>query len=83
MDIGISTPPPPPEPRDGLILPPRHRMFGASSFCSAIDVNHLFEPNTNCVEIRKNYYLRGYTYEFIHMFAPQWNRKAVGDAMKV
>ena len=49
----------------------------------AIDVNHLFEPNTNCVEIRKNYYLRGYMYDFIQMFAPQWNRKAVREAMKI
>jgi LysR family cys regulon transcriptional activator len=49
----------------------------------AIDVNHLFEPNTNCVEIRKNYYLRGYMYDFIQMFAPQWNRKTVREAMQI
>ncbi len=48
----------------------------------AIDVNHLFEPNTNCVEIRRNYYLRGYMYDFIQMFAPRWNRRAVDEAMR-
>lgn len=48
----------------------------------AIDVNHLFEPNINCVEIRKNYYLRGYMYDFIQMFAPKWDRKAVVEAMR-
>jgi LysR family transcriptional regulator, cys regulon transcriptional activator len=48
----------------------------------AIDVNHLFEPNTNCIEIRRNYYLRGYMYEFMRMFAPQWTREAVTKAMR-
>jgi LysR family transcriptional regulator, cys regulon transcriptional activator len=47
----------------------------------AIDASHLFEPSTTRIGIRKNSYLRGYTYEFIEMFAPHLNRKTVDAAM--
>jgi LysR family cys regulon transcriptional activator len=47
----------------------------------AIDASHLFEPSTTRIGIRKNSYLRGYTYEFIEMFAPHLTRKVVDDAM--
>ncbi len=47
----------------------------------AKDASHLFEPSTTRIGIRKNSYLRGYTYEFIEMFAPHLNRKVVDDAM--
>lgn len=47
----------------------------------AIDASHLFEPSTTRIGIRKNSYLRGYTYEFIEMFAPHLTRKVVEDAM--
>lgn len=40
-------------------------------------------PTFNCVEIRKNYYLRGYRYGFIHMFVPKQSRAAVQEAMQV
>lgn len=48
----------------------------------AIDASHLFEPSTTRIGIRKNSYLRGYTYEFIEMFAPHLTRKVVDEAMK-
>ena len=48
----------------------------------AIDASHLFEPSTTRIGIRKNSYLRGYTYDFIEMFAPHLNRKAVNAAMR-
>jgi len=47
----------------------------------AIDASHLFEPSTTRIGIRKNSYLRGYTYDFIEMFAPHLNRKVVNEAM--
>ncbi|HYJ18686.1 MAG TPA: HTH-type transcriptional regulator CysB [Burkholderiales bacterium] len=51
------------------------------SHLKAIDASHLFEPSTTRIGIRKNSYLRGYTYEFIEMFAPHLNRGAVDAAM--
>jgi LysR family cys regulon transcriptional activator len=48
----------------------------------AIDASHLFEPSTTRIGIRKNSYLRGYTYDFIEMFAPHLTRKIVDDAMQ-
>ncbi|MEK6209902.1 MAG: HTH-type transcriptional regulator CysB [Pseudomonadota bacterium] len=47
----------------------------------AMDASHMFEPSTTRIGIRKNSYLRGYTYEFIEMFAPHLTRKVVDDAM--
>jgi LysR family cys regulon transcriptional activator len=48
----------------------------------AIDASHLFEPSTTRIGIRKNSYLRGYTYDFIEMFAPHLGREVVDSAMK-
>ena len=48
----------------------------------AMDASHLFEPSTTRIGIRKNSYLRGYTFEFIEMFAPHLTRKVVDDAMR-
>jgi LysR family transcriptional regulator, cys regulon transcriptional activator len=51
----------------------RHlRMIGAK---------HLFKPNTTRIAIRKNEYLRGYTYDFIELFAPLLTRAVVAKAM--
>ena len=47
----------------------------------ALDASHLFESSTTHMGIRKNTYLRGYTYGFIEMFAPRLTRKVVDDAM--
>ena len=47
----------------------------------AMDASHLFEPSTTRIGIRKNSYLRGYTYEFIEMVAPHLTRRVVDDAM--
>lgn len=51
------------------------------SHLKAIDASHLFEPSTTRIGIRKNSYLRGYTYDFIEMFAPHLNRETVDAAM--
>ncbi|HUO44587.1 MAG TPA: HTH-type transcriptional regulator CysB [Burkholderiales bacterium] len=47
----------------------------------AIDASHLFEPSTTRIGLRRNFYLRGYIYDFIELFAPHLNRKTVDAAM--
>lgn len=47
----------------------------------AVDASHLFQPNTIHVGIRRNHYLRAYTYAFIEMFAPHLKRAAVEKAI--
>ena len=46
-----------------------------------IDAKHLFKPNTTRIAIRKNEYLRGYTYDFFELFAPLLTRAVVAKAM--
>ena len=46
-----------------------------------IEAKHLFKPNTTRIAIRKNEYLRGYTYDFIELFSPQLTRAVVAKAM--
>lgn len=48
-----------------------------------MDAGHLFKPSTTRVAIRKNEYLRGYTYDFIELFAPHLTRDIVAKAMHV
>jgi LysR family cys regulon transcriptional activator len=48
----------------------------------AIDATRLFEPGTTRIAVRKHTYLRGYTYDFIEMFAPHLTRGVVDDAMR-
>ncbi|MDH4234961.1 MAG: HTH-type transcriptional regulator CysB [Gallionella sp.] len=48
-----------------------------------IDANHLFKPSTTRIALRKNEYLRGYTYDFIELFAPHLTREVVAKAMHV
>ncbi|MBI1397532.1 MAG: HTH-type transcriptional regulator CysB [Betaproteobacteria bacterium] len=47
----------------------------------AIDASHLFEPNVTRIGIRRNGYLRGFTYDFIEMFAPHLTRDVVDAAL--
>jgi LysR family cys regulon transcriptional activator len=47
----------------------------------AMDAKHLFEPNTIHIGIRRNHYLRGYTYAFIEMFSPHLKRSVVEKAI--
>ncbi len=46
-----------------------------------IEAKHLFNPSTTRIAIRKNEYLRGYTYDFIELFAPHLTREVVNKAM--
>jgi LysR family cys regulon transcriptional activator len=47
-----------------------------------LDAGHLFRPSTTRLAIRKNEYLRGYTYDFIELFAPHLTREVVVEAMR-
>ncbi len=47
-----------------------------------INAQHLFKPTTTRLAVRKNEYLRGYTYDFILLFAPHLTREVVSQAMK-
>lgn len=46
-----------------------------------MDAAHLFAPSTTRIAIRKNEYLRGYTYDFIELFAPHLTHGVVSKAM--
>jgi LysR family cys regulon transcriptional activator len=48
-----------------------------------MDAAHLFKPSTTRIAIRRNEYLRGYTYDFIELFAPHLTRAVVAKAMHV
>jgi LysR family cys regulon transcriptional activator len=49
---------------------------------AVLDASHLFPPSTTYIGIRRDAYLRGYVYGFIHMLAPDFDRKAVNAALK-
>jgi len=48
----------------------------------AVDAAHLFESATTRIGLRRNDYLRGYTYAFIELFAPHLGRKSVEAALR-
>lgn len=47
-----------------------------------LDASHLFPPSTTYLGIRRDAYLRGYTYGFIQLLAPDFDRRAVNAALK-
>lgn len=47
----------------------------------SIPVGHLFGTGRSSILVRKNAYLRGYTYAFIEMISPNLNRKLVEKAL--
>ena len=48
----------------------------------ALDAAHLFESSTTRIGLRRNAYLRGYSYTFIELFAPHLTRKTVDRALR-
>ncbi len=46
-----------------------------------MDAAHLFKPSITRIALRKNEYLRGYTYDFIALFAPHLTREVVMKAV--
>lgn len=47
-----------------------------------LDAGHLFEASTTHIGLRHGAYLRGYVYEFIHLFAPHLTREVVDATMR-
>jgi LysR family cys regulon transcriptional activator len=47
----------------------------------AIDASHLFQPSTTHIGVRRDAYLRGYTFAFIEGFAPHLKRPVVERAL--
>ena len=48
-----------------------------------IDAGNLFQTSTTRIAIRRNEYVRGYTYHFIELFAPHLTREVVVKAMHI
>jgi LysR family cys regulon transcriptional activator len=47
-----------------------------------LDAAHLFPASTTRLALRRGVYLRGFVYEFITLFAPQFDRSAVDAALQ-
>jgi LysR family cys regulon transcriptional activator len=48
---------------------------------AALDASHLFPPSTTYLGFRRDAFLRGYMYGFIQLLAPEFDRKAVNEAI--
>jgi LysR family cys regulon transcriptional activator len=48
-----------------------------------IDTGNLFQSSTTRIAIRRNEFLRGYTYYFIELFAPHLTREVVTKALRI
>jgi LysR family cys regulon transcriptional activator len=46
-----------------------------------LDASHLFASSTTRLALRRGVFLRGYAYQFITLFAPQYVRAAVDAAL--
>lgn len=46
-----------------------------------LEADHLFEPSTTRLALRRGVFLRGYVYAFIALFAPKHDRAAVDSAL--
>lgn len=49
----------------------------------ALDASGLFEPSTTKIGFRRSTFLRGYTYEFIELFAPHLRKDLVDTAVQL
>jgi LysR family transcriptional regulator, cys regulon transcriptional activator len=47
-----------------------------------LDAAHLFAASTTRLALRRGVYLRGFVYEFITLFAPQFDRSAIDAALQ-
>lgn len=50
---------------------------------AVLDASHLFRPSTARIGFRRGSYLRGFTYEFIELFAPHLGRELVDTARRI
>jgi LysR family cys regulon transcriptional activator len=49
----------------------------------ALDASGIFEASTTKIGFRRSTFLRGYTYDFIELFAPHLNKELVDTAVKL
>ena len=56
--------------------PVRDRQF------DKLEAGHLFAASTTRLALRRGVYARGFVYEFITMFAPQFDRAAIEAALR-
>jgi LysR family cys regulon transcriptional activator len=47
-----------------------------------LDASHLFAASLTRLALRRGVILRGYVYDFITLFAPQYSRRAVDAALE-
>lgn len=47
-----------------------------------LDASHLFEPSTTKIGFRKGTFLRGYMFDFIHLFAPHLTKDVIKQVLE-
>ena len=65
----------------GIIAQMAHDPARDTQF-EKLDAAHLFAASTTRLALRRGVYLRGFVYEFITLFAPQFDRSAVDAALQ-
>jgi LysR family transcriptional regulator, cys regulon transcriptional activator len=65
----------------GIIAQMAHDPVRDAQF-DRLDAAHLFAVSTTRLALRRGVYLRGFVYEFITLFAPQFDRAAVDAALQ-
>jgi LysR family transcriptional regulator, cys regulon transcriptional activator len=65
----------------GIIAQMAHDPVRDAQF-DRLDAAHLFAASTTRLALRRGVYLRGFVYEFITLFAPQFDRTAVDAALE-
>ncbi|MDX1514213.1 MAG: HTH-type transcriptional regulator CysB, partial [Gammaproteobacteria bacterium] len=53
-----------------------------SDLC-ALDAGHLIEASTTKIGFRRSTFLRGYTYDFMELFAPHLTKELIDTAVKL
>ena len=65
----------------GIIAQMAHDPTRDTQF-DKLDAAHLFAASTTRLALRRGVYLRGFVYEFITLFAPQFDRSAIDAALQ-
>lgn len=65
----------------GIIAQMAHDPARDTQF-DKLDAAHLFAASTTRLALRRGVYLRGFVYEFITLFAPQFDRAAIDAALQ-
>jgi LysR family cys regulon transcriptional activator len=65
----------------GIVAQMAHDPARATQF-DKLDAAHLFAASMTRLALRRGVYLRGFVYEFITLFAPQFDRSAIDAALQ-